>query len=125
MKLLTKTSLSEKGLLYTFGEADYGKLGYVASRNVFVPKLVNTVRGKVKKVGCGGRHTVILTETGLIYTFGDGSQGQLGLGPETLEAHQPGIVEKLSKMKIKDLECGENHAAVITGSLFMKKIQLK
>jgi alpha-tubulin suppressor-like RCC1 family protein len=33
-----------------------------------------------KKVDCGDQHTALITHSGDLYTFGDNSEGQLGLG---------------------------------------------
>ena len=35
--------------------------------------------GKVKSMACGLSHTVLLAESGLVFTVGDNSFGQLGV----------------------------------------------
>lgn len=44
-------------------------------------ELVGALRGKtVVHVACGGEHTAVICASGDVYTFGDGSKGQLGHG---------------------------------------------
>lgn len=51
------------GELYTFGEPLNGKLGLFPEqlKNNRVPQPVLGIMEKVKKVACGGEHTVVLT----------------------------------------------------------------
>jgi len=35
------------------------------------------------QIACGSHHTIILTETGSVYGFGQNTHGQLGLGDTT------------------------------------------
>ena len=71
------------GSLFTFGDAEGGKLGLTSKDKdnvddaVYVPKKVE-IPEKVVFVSCGGSHTVTLTSTGTVYTFGLSSNGQLG-----------------------------------------------
>ncbi|NWR43511.1 RPGR regulator, partial [Regulus satrapa] len=102
------------GELYTFGEPVNGKLGLFPDqlKNNRVPQPVLGIMEKVKKVACGGEHTVVLTETG-VYTFGLGQYGQLGHGTFVFESSVPKPVKHLKRHKICNIACGENHTAVI------------
>ncbi|EDV24451.1 uncharacterized protein TRIADDRAFT_56257 [Trichoplax adhaerens] len=110
------------GKLYTFGETEGGKLGLgdIEAHKVTKPKVVKGISGKVVKVACGGNHTVALTASGQVYTFGSGQNGQLGLGSKIMDSNIPKLVEALSKRKIKHIACGESHTAVVSdkGELF-------
>lgn len=35
---------------------------------------------KIKAIACGGRHNLVLTKDGRLFSFGFGQQGQLGNG---------------------------------------------
>ncbi|NXM85216.1 RPGR regulator, partial [Oenanthe oenanthe] len=102
------------GELYTFGEPVNGKLGLFPEqlKNNRVPQPVLGIMDKVKKVACGGEHTVVLTEKA-VYTFGLGQYGQLGHGTFVFETSVPKPVKHLKKHKICNIACGENHTAVI------------
>ncbi|XP_074645213.1 uncharacterized protein LOC141901680 isoform X3 [Tubulanus polymorphus] len=106
------------GKLYTFGEKESGKLGLGEIEDnveTTTPQLVTSLQEKVKWVSCGGSHTAIITESGKLYTCGDGSQGQLGHGPtQNLQIWQPTLVRAFADCKITHVSCGDNHTAVIT-----------
>lgn len=52
-------------------------------------------------------------ENGSVYTFGDGSSGQLGHGTQCLQISVP---RKLNlKHKVRYIACGENHTSLISG----------
>ncbi|XP_062039289.1 X-linked retinitis pigmentosa GTPase regulator isoform X2 [Lepus europaeus] len=103
------------GELYTFGECENGKLGLPEELliNHKTPQLVTGIPEKVIQVACGGGHTVVLTET-IVYTFGLGQFGQLGLGTFIFETSEPKAIEYIKDHKISSISCGENHTALIT-----------
>jgi alpha-tubulin suppressor-like RCC1 family protein len=51
---------------------------------------------------------------GRVYSFGDGSKGQLGNGSD-LQKSMPELVMTLKKIKIEKVSCGECHTAFISG----------
>ena len=55
-----------------------------------------------------------VTDKGLVYAFGDGSSGQLGLGTSELESSTPTQLN-LRNIKVKYAACGKNFTALITG----------
>ena len=57
----------------------------------------------------------MFTERGLTYTFGEGSNGQLGHGTTILSATDPQESTWLRDIKMSSAACGENHSAVISG----------
>ncbi|TRY92058.1 hypothetical protein DNTS_034080 [Danionella cerebrum] len=70
--------------VYSFGLGQFGQLGH--GTFIFESRLPRVVehfrRGRVKHVACGENHTALITDNGLLYTFGDGRHGKLGLGEE-------------------------------------------
>ncbi|XP_036030280.1 X-linked retinitis pigmentosa GTPase regulator isoform X1 [Onychomys torridus] len=103
------------GELYTFGEPENGKLGLPNQLliNHRSPQRVLAIPEKVVQVACGGGHTVVLTET-VVYAFGLGQFGQLGLGTFLFETSEPKIIERIKDQKISYISCGENHTALMT-----------
>ncbi|KAM6958593.1 retinitis pigmentosa GTPase regulator b [Tautogolabrus adspersus] len=108
------------GALYTFGERDSGKLGLSTEQlpRHRVPQRVKSIKEQVLQVACGGGHTVALTEDD-IYTFGLGQFGQLGHGTFIFESRVPRLVEHFRKGRVCQVNCGENHTAVITESCLL------
>ena len=60
---------------------------------------VNTNSIIIKDIKCGGDHTLVLSKTGKLYTFGHGYTGQLGLG-NSKNYHAPMLVKSLLKKQI-------------------------
>ncbi|KAI5629860.1 X-linked retinitis pigmentosa GTPase regulator isoform 2, partial [Silurus asotus] len=107
--------VTEDGALFTFGERDSGKLGLSTAQlsDHKAPQRVEGIGERVLQVACGGSHTLALTEKHL-YSFGLGQFGQLGHGTFTFESHLPRAVEHFRRGRVKHIECGENHSAVLT-----------
>ena len=58
------------GVLYSWGNGDYGKLGRGGSDGCKVPKVVDKLQGQhVVKACCGNQFSLALTKAGTIYTW--------------------------------------------------------
>ena len=75
--------------MYTFGCSKYGQTGHGTTVDIHEPRIVdhfNKLGVRPVQVACGEHHTVVLCENGLVYGFGLGTRGQLGILPHlTLE----------------------------------------
>ncbi|XP_071041635.1 X-linked retinitis pigmentosa GTPase regulator isoform X7 [Parasteatoda tepidariorum] len=112
------------GKLYTCGEGESGKLGLPDHALKKSPLSVHCVSGfdrKIVWVSCGGNHTIALTSDGKAYSFGNGYDGQLGLGSRLLDVATPHQIVFLESSKIARVSCGENHSAFLTdrGQLYI------
>ncbi|KAM7396239.1 hypothetical protein PAMP_019296 [Pampus punctatissimus] len=76
--------LTKDGVVFTFGSGQHGQLGHNSFRNELHPRLVAELWGaKVIKIACGRHHTLVMTDSRRVYSFGCGEQGQLGHGEES------------------------------------------
>ncbi|XP_023267158.1 probable E3 ubiquitin-protein ligase HERC4 [Seriola lalandi dorsalis] len=76
--------LTKDGAVFTFGSGQYGQLGHNSFRDELRPRLVAELWGaKVTKIACGRHHTLVLTHSRRVYSFGREEQGQLGHGEES------------------------------------------
>ncbi|XP_070686885.1 probable E3 ubiquitin-protein ligase HERC4 [Pempheris klunzingeri] len=76
--------LTKDGAVFTFGSGQYGQLGHNSFSDELRPRLVAELWGaKVTRIACGRHHTLVLTGSKRVYSFGCGEQGQLGHGEES------------------------------------------
>ncbi|KAK6466263.1 regulator of chromosome condensation-like [Huso huso] len=101
------------GLVLALGQGDVGQLGLgedVMERKK--PALVSLPE-KIVQAEAGGMHTVCLSETGNIYTFGCNDEGALGRDTSVEGSEMsPGKVEL--KEKIVQVSAGDSHTAALT-----------
>jgi alpha-tubulin suppressor-like RCC1 family protein len=77
-------ALTSTGQLYTFGGNRYGQLGRAANAGSGTPNPTPSVvtlpgaSGPVRQIAAGCEHSLALTSTGQLYTFGGNRYGQLG-----------------------------------------------
>lgn len=78
--------ISETQVLHLFGRNNYGQLG-IGTTSPFEWKsteldLSSVLDSTIVQVECGSEHTLILTKSGSVWSFGWNEHGQLGLGDE-------------------------------------------
>jgi alpha-tubulin suppressor-like RCC1 family protein len=85
---------TDEGKAYSFGVGPFGRLGHGGTKTELVPKLIEgvLVGKRVVGVSAGSDHTVVWTNEGNAYSFGDGQFGQLGHGGEEHQ-HAPRLIE--------------------------------
>lgn len=104
----------KRGRLYAWGSGDYGRLGHGDTLPQRSAKLVEMLRDKdVCKVVCGLRHTLVLTDSGQVYSYGFGGDGQLGHGDREIQT-LPTLVQALSGENIVEIACGDKHSVALT-----------
>ncbi|KAF7995498.1 hypothetical protein HCN44_006605 [Aphidius gifuensis] len=98
--------VTARGIVFSWGDGDYGKLGRGGSDGSKVPKMIEELLDiNVVKVYCGGQFSAALTADGEVYTWGKGSTYRLGHGDEE-HTRYPKLVEALKDKKIKELSVG-------------------
>uniref|UniRef100_A0AAY5L8W6 X-linked retinitis pigmentosa GTPase regulator n=1 Tax=Esox lucius TaxID=8010 RepID=A0AAY5L8W6_ESOLU len=102
--------------LYTFGLGQFGQLGH--GTFIFEARLPRSVdhfrKGLVRHVTCGENHTAVITDSGLLYTFGDGRHGKLGLGEENFtNQFKPTLCLRFLKYNVQAVDCGGCHMLVL------------
>ncbi|XP_063354868.1 X-linked retinitis pigmentosa GTPase regulator [Pelmatolapia mariae] len=107
--------LTEKNV-YTFGRGQYGQLGHGTFLfEVHLPKaLQHFCNSKVRHIACGENHTAVVTDSGLLYTFGDGRHGKLGLGEENfINQFSPTLCTRFLQYAVQSVSCGGHHMLVL------------
>ncbi|XP_078388638.1 putative E3 ubiquitin-protein ligase HERC1 isoform X9 [Cetorhinus maximus] len=103
------------GKLFTFGNGDYGRLGLGNTSNKKLPERVAALEGyQVGQVACGLNHTLAVSTDGMmVWAFGDGDYGKLGLGNSTAKS-SPQKVDVLCGVGIKKVACGTQFSVALT-----------
>ncbi|XP_061341995.1 PH, RCC1 and FYVE domains-containing protein 1 [Gastrolobium bilobum] len=104
------------GELYTWGDGTHnaGLLGHGTDVSHWIPKrIAGPLEGlQVALVTCGPWHTALITSTGQLFTFGDGTFGVLGHGDRENISY-PREVETLSGLRTIAVACGVWHTAAV------------
>ncbi|XP_057785509.1 PH, RCC1 and FYVE domains-containing protein 1-like [Salvia miltiorrhiza] len=110
------SALSASGDLYTWGDGTHnvGLLGHGKNGSHWIPKRVSGSLESlhVTSVACGTWHSAVVTSTGNLFTFGDGTFGALGHGDHESVAY-PKEVQSLRGLKTVSVSCGAWHTAAI------------
>ncbi|XP_011935248.1 PREDICTED: regulator of chromosome condensation isoform X4 [Cercocebus atys] len=111
---------TEPGLVLTLGQGDVGQLGL--GENVMErkkPALVS-IPEDVVQAEAGGMHTVCLSKSGQVYSFGCNDEGALGRDTSVEGSEMiPGKVEL--QEKVVQVSAGDSHTAALTedGRVFL------
>ncbi|KAL7101943.1 hypothetical protein ACP275_08G087700 [Erythranthe tilingii] len=107
-------AVTEDGELYGWGWGRYGNLGLGDRFDRLLPGKVSTVEGeKMVLVACGWRHTISVSSSGSLYTYGWSKYGQLGHGD--FEDHLiPHKLEALRDSQISQISGGWRHTMALT-----------
>ncbi|KAK2413943.1 Regulator of chromosome condensation (RCC1) family protein [Trifolium repens] len=102
------------GELWVWGKGDGGRLGLGHENSLFVPTL-NPHIDNISSVALGGLHSVALTSTGEVFTWGYGGFGALGHSVYHRELF-PRLVKGSWEGTIKHIATSGAHTAAVTES---------
>ncbi|XP_063954915.1 X-linked retinitis pigmentosa GTPase regulator-like isoform X2 [Lytechinus pictus] len=105
-------ALTRDHQLHSFGAGGEGQLGQGDSKQYETPKTIEALeQQEYLMLSCGTDHSAALTADGTLYTWGGGSEGQLGHGDDT----EIEIPRQLSmSVPIRMVSCGYYHTALLT-----------
>lgn len=76
-------ALTASGCVYSFGHGDCGKLGHGNLESLWQPRLIEALVGEqAVAISAGQQHSLVLTSTGALFSFGSGFGGKLGHGDQ-------------------------------------------
>ena len=82
----------------------------------YLPKLIEALKGKrVIQVSASSAHSLVLTESGDVYSFGEGWYGKLGHGDEEHQ-HLPKLIEALRGRRVVEIAACCESSLVMTES---------
>ena len=107
-------ALTDEGAVLSFGHGKHGQLGHGDEEDLLVPKVIEALRGvRVVAIVAGLDHSMVLTDEGIVLSFGLGEFGQLGHGDRN---HQlaPKVIEALRDRRVVSLATGSVYSMVLT-----------
>jgi alpha-tubulin suppressor-like RCC1 family protein len=109
--------LTNCGEVYAWGWNDWGQVGNVKIDYFEYQAKPIKVNGfneeKVVMISCGCSHSMALTESGHVFSWGENEFGQLGLN-STDDANEPLILLLSNEIPIKKISCGSNHSLLLS-----------
>eukprot|EP00192_Tetraselmis_astigmatica_P009703 CAMPEP_0117664012 /NCGR_PEP_ID=MMETSP0804-20121206/8955_1 /TAXON_ID=1074897 /ORGANISM="Tetraselmis astigmatica, Strain CCMP880" /LENGTH=853 /DNA_ID=CAMNT_0005471141 /DNA_START=124 /DNA_END=2685 /DNA_ORIENTATION=- len=112
-------AVTQDGRMYSWGANDFGQLGLGDTRDRSSPELIAgaLTKQEVQQVACGAEHAIIITSSGLLFTWGSNSNGQLGLGSSTPRQLVPTVVQgAITGIKFSAVDSGHNHVLAASKS---------
>ncbi|XP_071971425.1 RCC1 domain-containing protein 1 [Engystomops pustulosus] len=131
--------LTRDGKVLSWGAGRHGQLGHGDVEDVSEPRIVEALHGvTMSQVAAGGWHTVSISESGDLYSWGWNESGQLGLPAKSL--HQgcctykettteceedegsefigiqsfPALIDLPQETEATKVSCGSRHTAAVT-----------
>ncbi|KAH8031872.1 hypothetical protein HPB51_021061 [Rhipicephalus microplus] len=105
-----------RGKAYTWGRAQFGRLGHRESHKeilgVTCVEVLDNLRVKVTQVACGTHHTLFNTDAG-VFSCGSSRYGQLGLG-NVQRTWVPHLVDTLAGREVAKVATGLYHSLAVT-----------
>ncbi|XP_076910126.1 ultraviolet-B receptor UVR8-like [Bidens hawaiensis] len=113
-------AITEDGELYGWGWGRYGNLGLGDRKDRMIPEKASIINEeKMVLVACGWRHTISVSSSGDLFTFGWSKYGQLGHG-DFKDHLVPHKLQALHGQFISQISGGWRHTMALTpeGKLF-------
>jgi len=102
------------GQLLAWGDNSFSQLGLGPNvpQEISTPTIISGIKDVIS-VSCGHEHTVALTKTGVVYSWGNGEEGLLGHG-DTKMQNTPKKIDSLRDLDIRTVVCGGLHTLALT-----------
>nr|XP_022328228.1 E3 ubiquitin-protein ligase HERC2-like isoform X2 [Crassostrea virginica] len=111
-------ALTTNGEVYSWGKGNFGRLGHGSSEDQTTPILLKFFKGhRIVDIACGSgdAQTLAVTDSGAVYSWGDGDYGKLGRGGND-GCKTPKVVEKLMGQEVVRVYCGPQFSLALTKS---------
>ncbi|XP_074647680.1 putative E3 ubiquitin-protein ligase HERC4 isoform X2 [Tubulanus polymorphus] len=117
---LHNLAMSDVGNVFSWGCNHQGQIGRDKDKDDeihHIPKLVKTISmHNVIQVSCGAHHSLALTDTGHVLSWGMNKHGQLGLGTVSLYVDHPEVLVSLQGIPVRQIASGGYHSFILSQS---------
>jgi hypothetical protein len=104
--------------VYAWGENDCGQIGIERRDQNECQSIPIKVNGfndeKVVMISCGYWHSMALTESGRVFSWGFNQCKQLGHNNNKIIINKPTIVSLNNEISIKKISCGQSHSLLLS-----------
>ncbi|KAE8692287.1 putative E3 ubiquitin-protein ligase HERC2-like isoform X2 [Hibiscus syriacus] len=111
--------LTRQGHVYTCGTNIHGQLGHGDSQDRPSPKMVELLErvGTIVQIAAGPSYVLAVTDNGVVYSFGSGSNFCLGHGEQQNEFHPRAIQTfKRKGIHVLSVSAGDEHVVAVDSS---------
>jgi alpha-tubulin suppressor-like RCC1 family protein len=112
--------VTANGEVYTWGWNWHGQLGHGDMRDQLLAQPIRALalaraltNAYVVAVAAGKEHSIALTNTGAIYSWGGGREGQLGSGEEEVSQPIPRLITNFHSVRMTMLCASGDHSLAI------------
>lgn len=109
--------VTKQGKVFSWGNGSGGRLGHGMEIDICNPKPIDSLSGlSTASIACGEYHTCAITDSGDLYSWGDGKNnfGLLGHGNEISYWTPKKLTCQVEDLCISSISCGPWHSAAIT-----------
>ncbi|KAJ4868797.1 Regulator of chromosome condensation (RCC1) family protein [Raphanus sativus] len=108
-------ALTSGGKVFTWGRGNSGQLGHGDNLNTYLPKPLSFFHDGdyvISQASAGWSHSAFVSDSGCLFTCGNGSFGQLGHG-DNMSLTSPAKVSYFVDKCVKMVACGMRHSLVL------------
>ncbi|XP_055468698.1 probable E3 ubiquitin-protein ligase HERC6 isoform X4 [Psammomys obesus] len=109
-------AVCHKGRVFAWGAGSDGQLGIGEFKEInFMPMKIKALADiKIIQVSCGHYHSLALSEDSQVFSWGNNSQGQLGLGKKFRSQASPQKVKSLEGIPLAQVAAGGTHSFALS-----------
>ncbi len=106
-------ALTKTGEVYAWGYNYWGQIGIESGGEFRLTPIKIKGFGEefVVAISCGGCHSMALTESGRVFSWGSNMSGQLGF---EMESNTPKLIVFENEVLIEKISCGQSHSLLLS-----------
>jgi alpha-tubulin suppressor-like RCC1 family protein len=114
--------------VYSWGSNEAGQLGHGTQERVKSPKHIEALLGaSIDRIAAGSDYSLAVSKTGMVYAWGNGARGNLGIDFETIEDNffiikdkkiimVPWMVDSLKDKRVGKIAAGKQVSLFLSGA---------